>query len=69
MATEIEKVSEVHSCMHTACKCKVRDGECCGDFCGNVDSTGEDPHCGCGHTDCDMTAEMGNEGTFASSGS
>ena len=69
MATEKDQSSGAQMCKHPACKCRAEDGDCCGEFCKSSDTTGEDPHCGCGHMACDMTAEMGNESTFASSGS
>lgn len=59
----------VHSCTNLPCKCKVQDGECCGEYCKEFDPSGEDPHCGCGHMACDITKELGNENTFASTGS
>lgn len=56
-------------CAHPACKCQVQEGECCGDFCKDTESSEDDLRCGCGHMACDTTKELGNENSFASTGS
>lgn len=63
--------SEVVSkpCNHVACKCQTTEGSCCSEFCRNVETSEDNQRCGCGHTACDTTKEIGNESTFASTGS
>lgn len=64
-----EFLSEIHQCNNVACKCNVSAEDFCGDFCEVVDPSEDDRHCGCGHTACDITKQLGNEGTFSPTGS
>jgi hypothetical protein len=54
-----------HVCRSTACKCMIPgDQEYCNSFCANVETSGELHRCGCGHMNCDLTKQLGNEETF-----
>lgn len=64
-----QTIVQVHPCTNVPCQCNVSGSDFCADFCQLVDPSEDDRHCGCGHTACDITKELGNEGTFASSGS
>lgn len=68
MAMEME-AQLFHSCEHLGCKCSATDGHYCGLFCQDVEVSEDDLKCGCGHSQCDYTREMGNESTFAPTGS
>jgi hypothetical protein len=66
----VEMEIEVKSCTNVPCKCKAQDGDCCcGEYCKGFDPSEDDRHCGCGHMACDITKELGNENSFASTGS
>jgi len=46
-----------HKCEHAACKCILAsDQRYCSDHCANHEHA--DPECACGHSDCDMSAEI-----------
>ncbi len=55
-----------HPCDHVPCKCPVPEGKhCCSDYCEHdVEQSEQTGRCGCGHTACDTTSQMGNEETF-----
>jgi hypothetical protein len=51
-------------CEHTACKCKIKEGDFCSEFCENLGGSETSIGCGCGHFACDSNAELGNDMTF-----
>ncbi|HEY9793207.1 MAG TPA: hypothetical protein V6D22_22595 [Candidatus Obscuribacterales bacterium] len=57
-----------HICKHLSCKCAA-DGDFCGAFCEDVETSSDDLKCGCGHMKCDVSVQMGNESTFDATGS
>src|SRR5581483_9830328 len=59
-----------HHCVHVACKCNIDGNQSyCSPFCKDVETSEDDNRCGCGHTDCDTTPELGNVATFEATGS
>lgn len=51
-----------HACKSTACKCHIpSNDDYCNEFCRRVESSEEVGRCGCGHSDCDVTKQIGNE--------
>lgn len=59
-------------CSHGSCKCQA-DAEAsgseiekfCSEFCEKSDEGSPDfSRCGCGHSQCDATKQIGNEETF-----
>jgi hypothetical protein len=57
-----------HACEHLPCHCHS-SGEYCSEFCAKVEESSDDRKCGCGHMNCDITSQVGNESTFAATGS
>ncbi|HEY9756462.1 MAG TPA: hypothetical protein V6C97_14945 [Oculatellaceae cyanobacterium] len=52
-----------HVCKSMGCKCVVSD-QYCNEFCAQVESSAESARCGCGHSACDLTKQIGNQSTF-----
>jgi hypothetical protein len=57
-----------HGCENLPCKCHG-EGEFCSEFCKEVETSSDDLKCGRGHMACDTNTQMGNEETFAATGS
>jgi len=60
---------EAGTCKHPACSCMTEGPEYCSKFCETVETSENMQQCGCGHTSCDMTGQIGNENTFSSTAS
>ncbi|MBX9670835.1 MAG: hypothetical protein K2X93_24755 [Candidatus Obscuribacterales bacterium] len=50
-----------HTCANEGCNCNVVEGEFCTPLCESVDPSESEHECGCGHTACEVTKELGNE--------
>ncbi|HEY9683029.1 MAG TPA: hypothetical protein V6C86_15740 [Oculatellaceae cyanobacterium] len=54
-----------HVCKSMGCRCVVSDQhQYCNEFCAQVESSAESARCGCGHSACDLTKQIGNQSTF-----
>ena len=54
-----------HGCKVPSCKCHVQqDQDYCNEFCAGVETSSDLHRCGCGHSDCDLSKQLGNVSTF-----
>ncbi|MDR3613337.1 MAG: hypothetical protein P4L53_07215 [Candidatus Obscuribacterales bacterium] len=55
----------VHECKSPACRCQISgQNDYCNQFCGDVEVPEDAIGCGCGHSGCDITQQLGNESAF-----